>query len=93
MVRTEGENLQALWPGLEGTSGRGRYANGVLRADVEDLVVELDSRPLPQAKVRDTGALSPERLARDACFPAVAETVPRSLRRRRERLNPAARVR
>ena len=28
--------------------------------------------------MRDTGALSPERLARDVCFPAVAEAVPRA---------------
>ena len=42
MVSTEGKKLQALWPSLEGARRRRRYANGVLRTDVEELVVELD---------------------------------------------------
>ena len=99
MVRAEREKLQALWPRLEGARGRGGHADGVLRTDVEELVVELDpAAPAQndidllgfgmavreraallrkQAKVRDTGALGPERRSRDARFPAVAEAVPR----------------
>lgn len=42
MVRTEGEKLQAILSGLEGTRRRGRYANGVQRTDVKELVGELD---------------------------------------------------
>jgi len=42
MVRTEGEKLQALLSGLEGPRCRGRYANGVQRTDVQELIVELD---------------------------------------------------
>src|SRR3954462_9977870 len=41
MVRPEGEQLQALRPGLEGARRRGRDANGVPRADVEEALVEL----------------------------------------------------
>jgi hypothetical protein len=43
VVRTEGEKLQALLSGLERPCRRGRYAYGVQRTNVEELVVELDS--------------------------------------------------
>src|SRR4051794_21259249 len=49
MVRTEGEELQALWSGLEGPRRRGGYANGVQRSDIEELAVELD----PAASAED----------------------------------------
>jgi hypothetical protein len=42
VVRTEGEELQAVLPGLERPRRRWRYTYGVQRADVEQLAVELD---------------------------------------------------
>ena len=49
MVSADGEELQALGPGLEGPRRRGRDADGVQRADVAELVVELD----PAAPAQD----------------------------------------
>jgi len=46
VVRTEGEKLQAILSGLEGPRRCGRYAYGVQRTEVDELVVELDP-PLP----------------------------------------------
>jgi hypothetical protein len=43
VVRTEGEKLQAILSGLERPRRRGRYAYGVQRTDVDELIVELDS--------------------------------------------------
>jgi hypothetical protein len=99
MVRTEGEELQAILSGLERPRRRGRYAYGVKRTYVDELVVELDSAApaendidllgicvamcewaalaWEQAKERDTGALSSQRLARTPRFPTVAKPVSR----------------
>jgi hypothetical protein len=42
VVSAEGEKLQAIMSGLERPRRRGRYSNGVQRADVDELVIELD---------------------------------------------------
>jgi hypothetical protein len=43
VVRTEGEELQALLSGLKRPWRRGRYTYGVQRTNIKELVAELDS--------------------------------------------------
>jgi hypothetical protein len=71
VVRTEGEKLQAILSGLERPRRRGRYAYGVQRTDVEELVVELD----PAAIASHTEQRSQRQLEHyRVCLNAIAAT-------------------
>src|SRR5215211_1759976 len=55
VVRSKGEELEAIGPCLEGTCDLGRDTDGVERMHVEDLIVELDLAVAPEDHINLLG--------------------------------------